>query len=119
MRKIGLFILIFCGLSSAAWSQQFEFAATPSLTLNRIYRVDKVTGEVGACQYGLKDGTVGVTLCYPAGEGAKAMAPGEYGLVSSHHQSEAGIFRVNRRNGEMSICYIHNDEQVVCTPSAR
>ena len=102
-----------------AAAQQYEFAATPHQGLNRIYRIDRITGEVGACQYGLKDDGVGVTLCYPAGEGARASAPGDYGLVASNHLSEAGVFRVNRRTGEMSICYVLNDEQVVCTPPAK
>ncbi len=105
--------------ANGAAAQQFEFSAAPHQGLNRVYRVDRTTGEVGACQYGLKDGGIGLTLCYPAGEGAKAGAQGDYGLVGSHHISEAGIFRVNRRTGEMSICYVFNDEQVVCTPAAK
>jgi len=48
---------------------QFEFSPAPQTDLNRIYRVDRVTGEVGACQYGQKDGSYGVTICYSAGEG--------------------------------------------------
>jgi hypothetical protein len=119
MLKTGLFLLMSCGFSVSAAAQQFDFAAAPSQNLNRIYRVDRANGEVGACQYGLKDGSVGVTICYPAGDGAKASTPGDYALVPSHHLSEAGMFRVNRRSGEMSICYVLNDEQVVCTPPAR
>ena len=42
----------------------------PETDLNRVYRLDRVTGEMGACQYGLKENTIGVTLCYPPGEGA-------------------------------------------------
>lgn len=119
MRKFSVFLLFFGFFPEIAAAQQFDFSAAPSQNLNRIYRVDRITGEVGACQYGLKDGTIGVTLCYPSGEGAKAGSPGDYSLVSSHHLSEAGIFRVNRRTGDMSICYVLNDEQVVCTPHAR
>jgi len=104
---------------AAACAQQYEFMAAPHQGLNRIYRVDKSTGEVGACQYGLKEGGIGVTICYPAGEGAKPQTPGEFGLVASNHQSEAGIFRINRRSGEISICYVMNDEAVVCTPQSR
>ncbi|MBS7736634.1 hypothetical protein KIO75_12795 [Chelatococcus composti] len=100
-----------------AEANQFEFKAAPQTDLNRIYRVDRVTGEVGACQYGLKEGTIGVTFCYPAGEGAGPQTPGEYGLVASNHQKEAGVFRVNYRTGEMSVCYVFNDH-VVCTPQA-
>ncbi len=104
---------------SPACAENFEFKASPHISLNRVYKVDKVTGEMGACQYGLVDNSVGATLCYPAGEGAQAQTPGEYGLVASSHQQESGIFRVNRKTGDMSICYVLNDEKVVCTPQTR
>lgn len=94
------------------------FAAAPQTDLNRIYRVDRYTGEVGACQYGIKDGTVGVTLCYPAGAGAgPQQGNGEYALMPSHHAREGGIFRVNLRTGDVSVCYVLSDH-VVCTPPA-
>ena len=93
----------------------YDFVPAPQTDLNRIYRIDRVTGEVSSCQYGLQEGTVGATLCFGAGEGAGAQSPGEYGLVSSRHEREGGVFRVNYRTGEMSICYVF-DERVVCTP---
>lgn len=105
--------------ASVASAQSFDFVPAPHQGLNRIYRVNKLTGEMGACQFGLKEGGIGVTLCYPAGEGAKAMAPGDYGLVASQHTAEAGIFRINRQTGDMSVCYVQNDEQVVCTAPAK
>ncbi|MBX9761180.1 MAG: hypothetical protein K2Y29_20550 [Beijerinckiaceae bacterium] len=101
-----------------ALANNFEFLAAPEIELNIIYRVDKVTGEVGACQYGDKEGTIGVTLCYPSGQGAKAQTPSNYGLVASRHEREAGVFRVDLRSGSMSICYVLKQE-VVCTPPAR
>jgi hypothetical protein len=91
------------GAAGALAVANFEFMAAPQTDLNRVYRVDKSTGEVAACQYGLKEGTVGVTLCYPPGDGAGAQSPSEYGLVSSRHEREAGIFRVDLRTGAMSI----------------
>lgn len=93
----------------------FEFVPAPQTDLNRIYRVEKYSGEVSSCQYGLQEGSVGVTLCFGAGEGAGPQAPGEYGIVSSRHEREGGVFRVNYRTGEMSVCYVF-DEKVVCTP---
>lgn len=96
----------------------YDFLPAPQNDLNRIYRVDRATGEVGACQYGLKDKTVGVTLCYPAGEGAGPQSPSEYTLVSSRHEREAGVFRIDVRSGAMSICYVL-DDAVVCTPMAK
>ncbi|HVV95113.1 MAG TPA: hypothetical protein VHD15_17000 [Hyphomicrobiales bacterium] len=99
-----------------AAGDEYAFAAAPQTDLNRIYRIDRYTGEVSACQYAIKDGTVGVTLCYPAGEGAGPQSGnGEYDLVPSHHEREGGIFRVNRRTGAVSVCYVLS-ERVVCTP---
>lgn len=102
----------------SALANNFDFLAAPEIELNIIYRVDKATGEVGACQYGDKEGTIGVTLCYPPGQGAKALTPSSYGLVASRHEREAGVFRVDLRSGSMSICYVLKQE-VVCTPPAR
>lgn len=93
----------------------YDFVPAPQNDLNRLYRIDKVTGEVSSCQYGLKEDTVGVTLCFGAGEGAGPQSPGEYGLVASRHEREGGVFRVNHRTGEMSVCYVF-EEKVVCTP---
>lgn len=115
--------LVFAGLAlmaaSAAQAANFDFLAAPQIDLNRVYRVDKATGEVGACQFGLKEGAaIGVTLCYPAGDGAGAQELGEFTLISSHHEKEASVFRVDLRNGAMSVCYVLNDA-VVCTPLAK
>jgi hypothetical protein len=96
----------------------FEFAPAPQTDLNRVYRVDRATGEVGACQFQLKEGGVGVTICFPAGEGAGPQTPGDYLLMPSRHEREGGIFRVNQRTGEMSICYVF-DDKTVCTPQTK
>ncbi len=37
--------------------------------------------------------------------------------MASKHEREGGVFRVNFRTGDMSICYVF-DEKVVCTPQA-
>jgi hypothetical protein len=107
-------VLVSCAAGSAS-AGQFEFMPAPQTDLNRIYRIDRVTGEVGACQYGQKEGTFGVTLCFPAGDGAGKQEPSEYNLVSSRHEREGGVFRVDMRTGAMSVCYVF-DERVVCTP---
>ncbi|MGL4729329.1 MAG: hypothetical protein ACRCWO_11290, partial [Bosea sp. (in: a-proteobacteria)] len=95
-----------------------QFAPAPQTDLNRIYRVDRQNGEVGACQYGLKDGSIGVTLCFAAGEGAGPQEASDYALVSSRHDREGGVFRVDQKSGAMSICYVY-DEKVVCTPQGK
>jgi len=122
MRPLGsaaliLTVLALGGLAGPALAASYEFVPAPQTDLNRIYRIDRITGEVSSCQYGLQEGTVGVTLCYSAGEGAGAQTPGEYGLVASRHEREGGVFRVNYRTGQMSVCYVF-DERVVCTPQA-
>src|SRR5690242_6143782 len=108
-------VLALGGLSSPALAAPYDFVAAPQTDLNRIYRIDRITGEVSSCQYGLQEGTVGATLCFGGGEGAGPQPPGEYGLVASRHEREGGVFRVNFRTGEMSVCYVF-DERVVCTP---
>ncbi len=115
--SLGLALALTCGAAHAA---SYEFLAAPQTDLNRVFRLDKATGEVGACQYGLKEGqTIGVTLCYPPGEGAKAGAISEYALVSSRHTGEGGVFRVDMRSGMMSICFVYNESSVACTPPAK
>ena len=97
----------------------YEFLAAPEIDLNRIFRLDKASGEVGACQFGLKEGSpVGVTLCYAPGQGAGPQGSSDYALVASRHEQEGGVWRVDLRTGMMSICYVLN-EAVVCTPQAK
>jgi hypothetical protein len=108
-------LMPFC--AAQAQNALYEFIPAPQTDLNRLYRIERGTGEVGACQYGLQEGTLGVTLCYPAGEGASPQMAGEYGLVPSRHEREGGVFRVNYRTGEMSVCYVF-EEKVVCTPAS-
>ena len=101
--------------AGAALAAPYDFVPAPQTDLNRIYRIDRATGEVISCQYGLQEGTVGVTLCFGPGDGAGPQTPGEYGLVASRHEREAGVFRANFRTGEVSVCYVL-EEKVVCTP---
>jgi hypothetical protein len=121
--------------STAMAAPQFEFLAAPQINLSLLYRLDKTTGEVTACQYGpnpgktgVEAGAYGITVCYPGGEGAAKQDPGDYGLIASHHEQEGGVFRVNYRTGAVSVCYLYiqRDKQgekefiaaqfVVCTP---
>ena len=114
-------LIIFAAMSvvaGQAQAQQFQFAPSPQTDLNRVYRMDRQTGEMGACQYGLKENAVGVTLCFASGDGAGPQEASEYALVPSRHEREGGIFRVDHKSGAMSICYVH-EEKVVCTPAAR
>ncbi|ABY30692.1 hypothetical protein [Methylorubrum extorquens] len=116
----GLLVAALAGLPLAAEAAgPYEFVAAPAVDLNRIYRIDRANGEVTSCQYGLRDDSVGVTLCFAAGEGAGPQTPGEYGLIASRHARESGIYRVNYRTGETSACYVQiRQELVVCTEQA-
>jgi hypothetical protein len=95
----------------------YEFVAPPGRSFNRVYRVNRATGEVNACQFEHGTGP-GVTRCFPSGIGAGPQAAGDYGLVASNLQHEGGLFRVNRKTGAMSVCYVQN-ERTVCTEFAR
>lgn len=124
--KIGLRVVLAFSLAcpfaapTLAQGGSYNFVPAPQQDLNRIYRIDTANGEVVACQFAVKeDAPIGLTLCYPAGEGAKAGEAGDYGLVASSHRQEAGIFRVNRRTGAISVCYVRDDTDVVCTPPAK
>jgi hypothetical protein len=117
LKALGSSVALWTLVAGAAVAAPYDFVAAPQTDLNRIYRIDRITGEVSSCQYGLQEASVGVTLCFGAGEGATAQTPGEYGLVASRHEREGGVFRVNYRTGEMSICYVF-DERVVCTPQS-
>ena len=50
------------GCAPPAAAASFDFVPAPQTDLNRIYRIDRITGEVSSCQYGLTEGSVGVTL---------------------------------------------------------
>ncbi len=116
-------------------ANQYEFLAAPQINLSLVYRVDKLTGDVVACQFahspGRSDvgpGAFGVTACYRGSDGATKQEPGEYGLVATRHEQEGGVFRVDYRTGGLSICYLYfqrekqgdheaiTDQYVVCTP---
>ena len=119
---------------AAAAQAQFEFLPAPQINISLLYRLDKITGDVTACQYGqdpakadVGPGAYGATICHRGGEGATKQEPGDYGLIASRHEQEAGVFRVNYRTGAVSVCYMYfqrekqgdkeviADQYVVCT----
>lgn len=130
--SIGMLVLAQPGPVNAA---DFEFLAAPQINLSLLYRVDKLSGEVIACQFAHNPGRTdvgpggfGITACYRGGEGATKQEAGQYGLVATRHEQEGGVFRVNYRTGGLSICYLYfqrekqgdheaiADQYVVCTP---
>ena len=124
-----------CAFAGGAAAGQYEFLAAPQINLSLVYRLDKLTGDVIACQFahnpGRTDvgpGAFGVTTCYRSGDGATKQEPSEYGLIATRHEQEGGVFRVDYRTGALSICYLYfqrekqgdheaiADQYVVCTP---
>ena len=79
--------------------------------------MNRATGQVTACQYQAGPG-VGVTRCFGSGEGAGPQPIGDYTLVRSNMDEEGGVFRANRRTGDVSVCYVLND-LTVCTAPGR
>jgi hypothetical protein len=90
-------------------SPGYEFAVPPATNSDVVYRVDRSTGEVGACVFSAKGPTIGSTICFLAGEGAGPQPAGDYGLIPSNSATASGLFRVNRNTGEMSVCYVFNE----------
>ncbi len=123
--------------SGPSWANdRYEFLAAPQINLSLVYRLDKLTGDVIACKFALnpnktevEPGFYGVTLCYRGGDGAAKQEPGDYALIATRHEQEAGVFRVDYRTGALSICYLYFqrekqadrevvvDQYVVCTPA--
>ena len=103
-----------CGRgTSGAEAASYEFLAAPQINLSLVYRLDKLTGDVIACQFahnpGRSDvgpGAFGVTNCYRGGDGATKQEPSDYGLYATRHEQEGGVFRVDYRTGALSICYL-------------
>jgi hypothetical protein len=136
MRRLLLALAAVVAASApAAAAPQYEFLAAPQINLSLVYRLDKRTGDVIACQYAhnpgktdIEPGSFGVTVCYRSGDGATKQEPSDYGLVATRHEQEGGVFRVDFRTGALSICYLYfqhekqgdrdviTDQYVVCTP---
>ena len=121
--------------ATSAQAGSFQFLAAPGIDVNLVYRLDTLSGEVTVCQYGIAPGDAGadkarfgVTFCHQAGSGAvKQGEPGEFALIASRHEREAGVFRVDLRSGTVSNCFLHIGKEgekvvedfVVCTPPAK
>src|SRR3954447_4947390 len=82
-------LAVIVAAGSAVWAAPYDFVPAPQTDLNRVYRIDRVTGEVSSCQYGLQEGTVGATLCFGAAEGPGAQTPGDSGSSSSGTSAKA------------------------------
>src|ERR1700722_14419329 len=130
----GFAMIAACAFAPAAQAGQYEFLAAPQINLSLVYRLDKLTGDVIACQFahnpGRTDvgpGAFGVTSCYRSGDGATKQEPSDYGLIATRHEQHGRVFRVDYRTGALSICHLYfqrenegdhdanADQYVVCT----
>jgi hypothetical protein len=88
-------VLVLAALASRpALASPYDFVPAPQTDLNRIYRIDRATGEVISCQYGLQEGTAGGL--HPAGEpgfrgGASARLPGRARRASAAAERHAAL----------------------------
>ena len=124
--------------SGASASERWEFLTAPQINLSLVYRLDKLSGDVIACQYAhnpgkpdVEPGAYGVTNCYRGGDGAVKQEPGDYGLLASRNEQEGGVYRIDRRSGAISVCYLYFqrdkqgeaerilDQYVVCTAPSK
>ena len=135
-------VLALLGLAATAGGgdaeSRFAFLPSPQINFSLLYRLDRLTGDVIACQFaktpGKSDvgpGAYGVTACYRGGEGAVNQPPGDYDLTSSRNEQEGGVFRIDRRSGSISVCYLYfqrekqgeretvSDQYVVCTTPSK
>ena len=125
----GCSLFLMCG---GALAGPYQFLAAPGIDVNLLYRLDQLTGEVTVCQYGGAGADAaktpyGVTFCHAAGAGASKQEPGRYELLTSRHEKEAGVFRVELLTGNVSNCFLHiakdgekiAEDFVVCTPQAK
>src|ERR1700761_9142307 len=99
---LGIAAIATCLFATGAEAGQYEFLPAPQINLSLLYRLDKLSGDVIACQFAHNPGKTdvgpagyGVTACYRSGEGASGQPPGDYGLVASRHEQEGGVFRVD------------------------
>lgn len=119
---------VFAFAPPAAAQEAYSFAAPPSAEANRVYGVNRTTGEVSVCQFERPEGSfAGITRCFAKGDGAGPQKSGNYELVATRYAGETGIFRVDRDSGQMSICYVRETPQadgkveslVLCTAPAK
>ncbi|GLK85964.1 hypothetical protein GCM10017653_40340 [Ancylobacter defluvii] len=112
----------------AAGGDGYVFGSPPSVQANRLYSINARTGEVSACQFERPEGSVvGVTRCFPRDASAGPGEPGTYDIIATRYSGETGVFRVNVKTGDMSVCYVRDmpkdgggvEASVVCTAPAR
>jgi len=134
----GLALALGLVVSSALAGYRYAFLPSPQINFSLLYRLDRLTGDVIACQFGhnpgrndVGPGAYGVTACYRGADGAINQPPGDYDLTSSRNEQEGGVYRIDRRSGAISVCYLYFqrdkqgeaerilDQYVVCTAPSK
>jgi len=118
---------IFAGLAvqpALAQENTFDFEVMRLKDTSVIWRVDRLSGEIGMCRFEqAKRDAVGALACANRGVGAGIQQEtGPYGLKVARFEDENGMFRVNLRTGSASLCYDikqKDGRQVVCTEQNR
>ena len=121
--------------ASAALAGQYEFLAAPQINLSLVYRLDKLTGDVVACQFARDPGGPTSGPGHLASPAAIAAATAQRSRSrattawSPPATSRRRHLSRHYRNGGLSICYLYfqrekegdheavADQYVVCTPS--
>jgi hypothetical protein len=118
---------LFAGLGAGPVLSQestFEFEVMRLKDTSVIWRVDRLSGEIGMCRFeqGKRD-AVGALVCANRGAGAGIQdETGPYSLKAGRFDDENGMFRINLRTGSASLCYDikrKDDHRVVCTEHNR
>ena len=107
-----------------AQQNDFDFKVARLKDTSVLWRVDRLSGEIGMCRFEqAKRDEVGALNCTARGPGAGIQEePGPYGLKAGQFDDESAMFRVNLRTGSASLCYDikHKDgRRVVCTEPNR
>ena len=124
LRLMGAALAVLIAAPADAQEAAFDFAVTMDDETSVIWRVDRLSGEVGMCRYEqVKRAQIGALKCAGRGAGTGVQQePGPDGLKAGPFDDESGMFRVNLRTGSASLCYDvkqKNGREVVCTEPSR
>ena len=107
-----------------AQNSTFEFKVATTKGANALWRVDRLSGEVGMCYFEqARRKRIGALKCTTRGPGAGVQnEPVPFGLCPAVFDDESAVYRINLRIGSASLCYDikrKDGHQVICTESNR
>lgn len=101
----------------------YQLVTPANPTINYVYRLNTVTGELTACWYGTQNNTAcAKPAAAPNGDaGEPTPAPGLYQLAVPPNPERSNVFRLNTRTGAVSTCWIEGSDEagwkVTCAPA--